>query len=123
LQSFIPNNPIIARLCEYNFKDFVRDMLTERKAFHYPPYNEMAILEYRHPKQDAALSYISKLESKIKSLENAENIDILTSSSSFRKYNSHHVRLLLKGKNIKTFLEPLRDHILREKNLSVIFES
>lgn len=62
LQTFLPKNPLIQRLCDGNYKDFFMETLKERKDFLYPPYTQMLTLEYRHSDMKKALEFTQKLE-------------------------------------------------------------
>jgi primosomal protein N' len=82
-------------LIESNYKDFFINTLEERKLFKYPPFVEMATLEYRHKNKEKALEYIQKLEQKLKDLKK-EEIEIILNSSPRKKYNQYHYKLILK---------------------------
>jgi primosomal protein N' len=82
-------------LVESNYKDFFLKTLEERKLFNYPPFVEMATLEYRHKDKQKAFEYIQKLEQKLKNLKNKE-IEIILNSSPRKKYNQYHYKLILK---------------------------
>lgn len=121
LQTFIPRNPTIMRLLNYNYKDFFFETLTERKNFLYPPFSEMVTLEYRNKESEKSLAYIQKLEKKLQILNPQNNYSILATSNSFKKNNSYHTKCIIKGENIRTILKELEPLILRERNLSLIF--
>lgn len=121
LQSFIPKNDLVKQITQSNFKDFFTSTLKERKDFLYPPFNEMVTLEYRNIDSKKSLSYMEKLEEKLRSSVDIEGYQILRGTSAFKKNNSYHASMIIKGNNIRNFLEPLRNIILRESKLSVIF--
>ena len=121
IQSFIPDNPSVKMLIESNYKDFFIETLNERKLFNYPPFVEMAILEYRHKDKQKAFDYIQKLEEKLKNL-NAENIEIILNTSPRKKYNQYHYKLILKGNNLRDFLENIKQEIFKNSSLSLRFE-
>ncbi|MCD5375464.1 primosomal protein N' [Candidatus Gracilibacteria bacterium] len=121
LQTFIPKNPLLQRLTNSNFKDFFSETLVERKDFLYPPYREMVTLEYRHKDSKKTLSFTEKLEEKLKSFDNKNSYQILRGGSTFKKNNSHHATLIVKGNDVRVLLKNIENIILRESGLSVIF--
>ena len=121
LQSFIPKNTLIKDLTENNFKDFFTKVLKERKNFNYPPYSEMATLEYRNIDAKKALNFTEKLEITLREKDPENNFQILRWSSTYKKNNSYHATLVIKWKGMHEFLKNIQDIILRESNLSVIF--
>jgi primosomal protein N' (replication factor Y) len=66
IQTYLPENEIVKTITEKNYKEFFVSTLNERKMFHYPPFMEMATLEYRHKSEQKALNFIQKLEEKLK---------------------------------------------------------
>lgn len=121
LQTFIPKNPIITRLTEKNFKDFFTETLRERKDFFYPPYMEMVTLEYRHKDSEKSLQYIQKIHTLLEKFDSENNYQIIAASSTFKKNNTYHASMIVKGPNIRSFLKNIEETILRESKLSVIF--
>jgi primosomal protein N' (replication factor Y) len=75
-QTFIPENPIIQSIINDNYKEFFIKTLKERKDFKYPPFCELATLEYRNRDQEKAKIFIEKIYKKL--IENKqENIEII----------------------------------------------
>lgn len=123
LQTFIPKNPIIWNLTEANFKDFLNHTLEERRDFSYPPFCEMVSLEYRNTDEKKSLDFIKKLEENLKNIDTKNNYDYLASTSTFRKNNAHHAKLIIKWNDIRDLLAHIKSTILKESKLSVIFHS
>jgi len=121
IQSFIPENPSVKMLIESNYKEFFIKTLEERKLFNYPPFTQMAILEYRHKNKEKSLSFIKNLEQKLKNFKN-ENIEIILNTSPRKKYNQYYYKLILKGNNLRDFLQNIKTEIFRNSNLSLKFE-
>lgn len=121
LQTFIPKNPLIKRLTEMNFKDFLWEVLKERKDFLYPPYKELVQLEYRNKDSKKALAFTQKLEQKMRSYDTDHLYTFLRGTSTFKKNNSYHTNILIKWENIRNLLENIESTIIRESGLSVIF--
>lgn len=122
LQTFLPKNPLVERLISGNYKDFFAGTLQERKEFLYPPYTQILTLEYRHSESEKALLFTLKLEQKLKDFPNAENYRILRGTTTFKKNNTYHAKILLQGDDIRTFIAPLQKEILGNSALTIIFE-
>lgn len=121
LQTFIPKNDLILRLTDTNFKDFFTQTLWERKEFLYPPYKQMVTLEYRHKDSEKALTFTKKLENTLTDLD-ADNIySLLRGTSTFKKNNSYHTKIIIRWDDIRSLLTKIESTIMRESGLSVIF--
>lgn len=121
MQTFIPKNPLIQSLSQANYKDYFTQTLQERKEFLYPPYTEMITLEYRHTDEKKSLKYTQELEKTLQSHNTQCDYQILRGTSSFKKHNTYHATLIVKGPDIRSLLKNIENIILRERNLSVIF--
>jgi len=104
-----------------NFKDFLWEVLKERKDFLYPPYKELVQLEYRNKDSKKALAFTQKLEQKMRSYDTDHLYTFLRGTSTFKKNNSYHTNILIKWENIRNLLENIESTIIRESGLSVIF--
>lgn len=121
LQTFIPKNPILQGITDESFKEFFSRTLSERKTFSYPPYKELVQLEYRDKNPEKALKFSEKLETMIRDVSPDGEYQILRSTTTFKKNNSHHTHLILKWENLRNVIKPLIPTILRNPELSVIF--
>ena len=97
------------------------ETLIERKEFLYPPYAEILTLEYRHKESEKALNFTEKLEQKLKDFPQAPNYRILRGTTTFKKNNTFHAKIMLQGSDIRDFLAPLEKEILSNSALSIIF--
>lgn len=122
LQTYAPATPFIKNITEKNYKDFFMESLSERKAFSYPPFCELAYLVYKHKEKNRSLHYIEKLYQELSQSQNNE-VQIIKVDTPIKRNNQYFSKLILKGKNLKTFLEPQRSEILKNSDLSVSFES
>ena len=128
IQTFIPENEIIKSITIDNYKDFFKKVLDERKKFKYPPYYEMATIEYRNKDNQKAKDFIEKIKNKLdmenSKQENKNKINLI--KKPIKKYNSYHYKIIVKTKvenwSIKTFLEKIKSEIIRNKLLIVTFE-
>lgn len=54
LQTKSPQLPVISQVVNHDFEGFYRSQLTERKAFHYPPYYRLIYVYLKHRKESVA---------------------------------------------------------------------
>ena len=122
IQTYLPENEIVKTITEKNYKEFFIATLNERKMFHYPPFMEMATLEYRHKSEEKAFDFIQKLEKKLKSHDEWNNYEIVTTHNSFKKYNQYYFKIIIKWNNLRNFIKNIKSDILKNSSLSLIFE-
>lgn len=122
IQTFIPENDVILNITEKNYKDFFMETLSERKMFHYPPFNEMASLEYRHKSEEKAREFMLKIKTKLDDFNTKNKYEIIITPNSFKKYNQYYFKIIIKWNNIRDFLENIKKDIMRNSWLSLIFE-
>lgn len=123
LQTFIPEHSFVKQIVEGNYRDFFRTTLEERKIFHYPPFTQMATLEYRDTNKEKAESFMNMLSHKLWLRENSSSYTIQFVQIPFRKNNQYHYKIILKGENMRDFLQNIEPEIMRNGKLSLIWES
>ncbi len=121
LQTFIPKHQSVLSLTETHMKGFFIKTLKERQSFSYPPYRELIRLEYRDTSAEKTLQFIGKLESKLQEYNTDNAYTIISSSTTFRKNNSHHGSCIVKWENLRDLLKNIEPLILRTSKLSVVF--
>jgi len=87
---------------------FWKKELEYRKQLNYPPYTDLAVIMYKSEIEDRLYRKISKLESELKYLIEKEwqNIDIFpTPQLVYKKFWKYHYNIVLKWKNLKSFLD------------------
>lgn len=122
IQTYVPENQIVLNITEKNYKDFFMETLAERQMFRYPPFNEMASLEYRHKSEEKSQAFMLKIKNKLDNLNNDKNYEIIITPNSFKKYNQYYFKIIIKGNNIRNFLENIKADIMKNSWLSLIFE-
>jgi len=124
IQSFIPDNEIVQSIIYDNYKDFFIETLKERKLFNYPPFWEVATLEYRHSSEKKALEFSENLHNKllIEQEEDWKNIEIIFNKKSIKKINQFYYKIVIKWENIRDFIEKIKPEIIRNSGLVVIFD-
>ncbi len=119
IQTFIPENPLIKEITEWNYADFLTHTLKERKVFWYPPYKECAVLEYRHKKKDAAHLFISRIKEHI--LQQWEEIEIYFPEIPKKRYNQFYFSLFIKWEHLREKLEVIKKEVILNPWLNLEF--
>lgn len=122
IQTYLPENEIIKTITEKNYKEFFIATLGERKMFHYPPFKQMATLEYRHKSEEKAHDFIVKLQNKLNGYNTENNYEIIMTHNSFKKYNQYYFKIIIKWDNMRDFIKNIKSDILKNSSLSLIFE-
>ena len=122
IQSFIPDNENVKSIVYDNYKEFFIKVLQERKLFNYPPFWEIATLEYRHSSEKKAEEFTEKLHNKL-IIENENNeVEIIFNKKSIKKINQYYYKIIIKWENIRDFIEKIKPEIIRNSGLVVIFD-
>jgi len=66
LQTFQPEHYAIQAAARHDFRSFYRQELEYRRQLHYPPFNRLIRLEYRHPRAQEAEATAQKLASQLR---------------------------------------------------------
>jgi primosomal protein N' len=72
------------------------ETLNERRMFRYPPFNEMASLEYRHKLEEKSQEFMLKIKNKLDNLNTDKNYEIIITPNSFKKYNQYYFKIIIK---------------------------
>jgi len=122
IQTFIPDNENIKNIIENNYKEFFTETLKERKLFSYPPFSDMAIIEYRDKNKDKAENFIKMIKHKLEIENKDTSYEIILVPTPMRRYNQYHYRIIIKWKEVRKFLQNIKHEIMKNGNLIVIFE-
>jgi hypothetical protein len=82
----------------------------------------MATLEYRHKSEDKSKEFIQKLKIKLDELNKDNNYEIIMTHNSFKKYNQYYFKIIVKGSELRDFINNIKTDIIKNSNLSLIFE-
>lgn len=121
IQTFATKNEIIQNITELNYKDFFTKVLQERKMFWYPPFTEFATLRYKHVEKNKSVDFIQKFKLKLESY-NDNSYEIILVDTPIKRNNQFYTKILIKWKNIRNFLSPVKKEIFKNKDLVVTFE-
>jgi primosomal protein N' len=110
-------------ITESNYKEFFLKTLEERKKFSYPPFLELATLEYRNKDKNKAFDFITNLKNKLDLYNTDKSVSLILNPNSSRKYNQYYYKIIVKSSTkLRDFLNCVKSEVIRNKELSVIFE-
>ncbi|MDD5769754.1 MAG: primosomal protein N' [Candidatus Gracilibacteria bacterium] len=121
IQTFVPNNEMIKNLIELNYKDFFKKTLEERKKFNYPPFVELATLRYKDKNKINSIKFITDLKTRLDVINNGD-YEIIIFEKPIKRDNQYFSKIIIKGKNLREFLQNIKKEIFKNKDLVVIFE-
>ena len=119
IQSMIPDNETVQKIVYSNYRDFFTHTLQERKLFHYPPFAELAILEYAHTSQQKSVDFMANIYTKI---HKNQELDIIFNSSSMKKVNQFYTKIVIKWDNLRDNLQIIKSDIIRNRSFTITFE-
>lgn len=122
IQTFVPENETVKYIVEKNYKEFFIKTLKERKLFNYPPYCELAIIEYRDMNKDKANIFIEKIKKKLLDENQQQKFEIIKIDNYTKKYNQYYYKIIIKWHNLKEYLKCIEKDIFRNSKLVIIFE-
>lgn len=123
IQTFVPENEVIDLISNYNYKTYFKKTLEERKLFKYPPFFELAILEYKNHKKEKSEEFILKIKNKLEiESKDKKNIEIIFANNYLKRKNLYIYKLILKWENLREFLECVKMEVIRNKWFSLSFE-
>ena len=119
IQTFIPKSDLIKNITDGNYRDFLVHTLAERKAFSYPPYNELVHIWVRDANKERIKDIIYKLRNKLELLKDSE-IELYYDKELFTKRNNEYgQKIVLKWKNLTSLLETISKEIFRNRGVSI----
>lgn len=89
IQTFAPKSDLIKNITEGNYRDFLVHTLAERKAFSYPPYQELVHIWVRDQNKERIKDIIYKLKNKLETLK-APDIELYFDKELFTKRNNEY---------------------------------
>lgn len=122
IQTFIPNNEIVKNISQSNYKDFFKNIINERKIFKYPPFTQMAIIEYRDISEQKAKDFINMIKLKLDSLNTEKLYEIELNNKAFKRNNNYIYKIIVKWDDIRWFLANIKKEILKNSKLQISFE-
>lgn len=122
IQTFIPNNELVQNISNANYKDFFKNIIQERKIFSYPPFVEMAVLEYKDVNTQKAFDFINLIKIKLDSLNTKNEYKIDLNNKPIKRNNQFIYKIIIKWDNLRLFLQNIKKEILKNPKLIINFE-
>lgn len=123
IQSRQVEHPVLQYLCNYDFKGFFDDQITERRQFNYPPFSRLIKLTLKHKSHEALQVAASGLTSLLKKQLGTRVLGPETPYVS--KIKNLHIRNILikmdaekdNAKAIKVFILKTYDFLIQNDNI------
>ncbi len=100
LQTSQPQHPLLLNLLSLGYAETAKQLLNERTLWSYPPIGSQALIRVNANSEEIAFSFIQKLSSKLRAVENS-SIELLGPMPSpiARRANRYRFQLMLSAKN------------------------
>lgn len=121
IQTMAAKNEMVQNIISLNYKDFFKKTLEERKLFWYPPFQEIATLRYKDANKLRAIEFVQNLKPRLDSF-NSGKFEIIKIDTPIKRDNQFFTKIIIKGPNIRSFLQNIKWEILQNKDMAVIFE-
>lgn len=122
LQTFIPTNDTVKSITEMNYKDFFSETLKLRKKFDYPPYSELASVQFRDKSPWKAKDFITLIYNKLTSLNKNNDLFIHLSTTPIKRQKNYIFKIIIKWHNIREFLKSIKPEVIKNQNLILVFD-
>ncbi len=119
IQTYIPDHPLLLTLTEGNYRDFLKYMSEERKKFSYPPYLDFVIIRIHDSSKEKLENMRNKLVNKIEILKNESIQFFYDREISDRSHGEWITRLLIKGKNLQSFLNQFDTEFIKNRSITL----
>ncbi|APC97922.1 replication restart helicase PriA [Francisella frigiditurris] len=126
LQTYQPENPILQKLIQTDYLEFLDYLLEQRKALNYPPYTYQAQIIAEAKKEADVLNFLNNLYDTVSSCENISITKPLPATH-LKKNNIYKYSLLITAserKDINSFINYVRRflEISENKAIKVYFD-
>ncbi|MDD5376846.1 MAG: hypothetical protein PHH16_01890 [Candidatus Gracilibacteria bacterium] len=119
IQTFAPKSDLIRNITEGNYRDFLVHTLAERKAFSYPPYQELVHIWVRDTNKERIKDIIYKLKNKLETLKTPD-MELYFDKELFMKRNNEYgQKIVLKGSDLSPLLKTIGKEIFRNRGVSM----
>jgi primosomal protein N' (replication factor Y) (superfamily II helicase) len=108
IQAYTPLHYAITAACKINDAFFWQEENVYREQYEYPPYGEMAIVLYRHEIEETMFTRVNKLYQEFLFLQEKDKFKgeiFATPPLIYKMYDKYRYNIVLKGKNLRPFLE------------------
>jgi primosomal protein N' (replication factor Y) (superfamily II helicase) len=119
IQTYLPDHPLLDTIVEGNYRDFLTLMSEERKKFHYPPYTDFVTIRIHDESKDKLHDMVKKLVNKIDTVK-SDDIFVAYDREAMERTRWEWVeKIILKGKDIKPFLDMLEVELVRNRSITL----
>lgn len=119
IQTYIPEHPLLTTLLYGNYHDYLVSVSAERKQFHYPPYTEYATIRIHSDRKPQVTDMLTKLVNKIDGLRD-DTLFFWYDSDSWERSRGEWVqKIVLRGKNLSSFLRALEVEIVKNRSVTL----
>jgi primosomal protein N' (replication factor Y) (superfamily II helicase) len=119
IQTYTPEDPLLSIIIEGNYRDFLTSMSREREKYHYPPYEQFAVLRIRDTQKAKVQDMMVKLMNKISQIQ-WEDIFVASDQDIWERYAWEWVqKIILKWKNLDTLFSSLEVEIVRNRAVTL----
>jgi len=108
IQTFNKDHYVYKNILKLNLDWFWKQELKFREQFFYTPYSEIALILYKSDIEEKLYRKISKLENELRYIIENWNYNIQVFSTPplvYKKFWKYHYNIVLKWKNVKSFLD------------------
>jgi primosomal protein N' (replication factor Y) len=107
IQAYTPLHYSITAACKMDDALFWQEENAYREQYEYPPYGEMAIVLYRHEIEETMFTRVNKLYQEFLFIQEKDKFEgeiFATPPLIYKMYDKYRYNIVLKGKNLRTFL-------------------
>lgn len=118
IQTYIPNHPLIKSITSWTYNDFLKSTLEERKAYHYPPYYEFAMIQISSKNKQKVIDLWANLVNKLEIIW--ADCEVSYDRHSFTKYDSEwRQKIFLRWDSISNAISIISPEIFKNRELSL----
>jgi primosomal protein N' (replication factor Y) len=119
IQTYTHDHPLLSLIIGGNYRDFLREMSQERKAYHYPPYGQFAVIRIHDSQKEKVQDIIIKMLNKIDILKTPD-IFVAADKDIWERYAGEWLqKIILKGKDLAPILQALEIEIIRNRSVTL----
>ena len=90
LQTFVINNDFVKMISEWNYKDFLKNTMFERKIFLYPPFWELVNIEYYDRNAQKSLEFLQTIKPKLESYNTDDKVEFFLNKKWYKRTGFYH---------------------------------
>ena len=119
LQTYTPEHPLIREILTGNQKSFFGILQSERRAFAYPPYSELATIRVHHGSQQSVTTMMQHLSRKILELKWDDVFFAADQDIWEKRWGEWSQKIILKWRNLLDITRNLEVEVVRNRSVSL----